>query len=198
MKKRYKKGGFLLEIFIGIVILGAFAIWTFQTDASKREQQNIEEAIDKVSVLVSYGIYDIFKGYTTSGGGNCSSGYDVKDISAKRIKLCTDIPFELIDEPGGDDKDGSKSFFTFLDNYSKDERGCKVYVDDYDDFTTRLLIDCSGMEERTYDMLEQKFAKRLANQLALIYKASYPNAIDFTDLNSGTETDGILILEFQK
>ncbi len=152
MKKRYKNGAIgILEIFITLVILAVLYEVAFKANASKKEQTDIEETIDKISTLVSYGIYDIYKGYATSGGGNCSSAYDVKNISAKRIQLCTDIPFETIEEDASNSKDGTKSYFVFLDRYAIAERGCKIYVDEFDDFTTRLLVDCSG--------LDPKFAK---------------------------------------
>lgn len=199
MKKRYKNGAIgILEIFITLVILAVLYEVAFKANASKKEQTDIEETIDKISTLVSYGIYDIYKGYATSGGGNCSSGYDVKNISAKRIQLCTDIPFETIEEDASNPKDGTKSYFVFLDRYAIAERGCKIYVDEFDDFTTRLLVDCSGLDPKLHKMIEEKFAKRLSKKLELMYKASYPDAINYTDLNSGNNEDGILIIEFQK
>lgn len=211
MKKRLKRGSFLLEIFLGLLVLGFIAQQTFVYQASKKEQTDIEDSITKISTIVSYGIYDIFKGYTTSGGGVCSSAYDVKNISAKRVALCSKIPFETmdvvpLDEPplpedeglSDDDKDGTNSYFSFLDNYADGVHGCKVFIDDFDDFTVRLFIDCTGLNPKLHKMMEQKITKQLEKSLELIYKNRYLEAISFDELVGGTAEDGLLILEFQK
>lgn len=197
---------------MGLLVLGFIAQQTFVYQASKKEQTDIEDSITKISTIVSYGIYDIFKGYTTASGGVCSSSYDVKDISAKRVALCSGLPLEVFNvvpsEPpvvpaeeegmSADDKDGTKTYFSFLDHYAQNTHGCKVFIDDFDDFTTRLLVDCSGLNPSLYKMMEQKIAKQLAKSLELIHKNRYLEAISFDELTGGTAEDGILVLEFQK
>lgn len=195
---KMKNGINLLEILASIVIVAYLTSLGMKTQSEKDFLNEVDSTITKISSIVSLGIYDTFKGYTTAGGGNCSSAYDVINISAKRVKLCTQIPFELVDETTGDDTDGTKSYFTFLDSKAKDTHGCRVYVADSDAYTTRLLINCSGMDSKYYSMLEQKISKQLSKQLPLVYKNTYSKAIDYININSGTETDGILIAEFQK
>ena len=227
IKKRYKKGSLLLEVFLGLVVLAIIFQQALVFQSAKKEQQDIEDAITKISIIVSYGIYDIFKGYSTAGGEVCSSGHDVKNISALRVAVCSKLPFETFPsteeppvteppvteppveppvteppvEPLGmkeEDMDGKNSYFIFLDRYAEAENGCKVYIDDFDDFTSRLLIDCSGLKASLHKQIEQKITKQLAKSLELIYKNSYLEAISFDELVGGTQEDGILILEFQK
>ena len=193
-----KKGISLIEILIAIAIVAFIAQKTLSAKTERQFLDEIDGMITKITALVSVGIYDTFKGYTTSGGGNCSSSYDVINISAKRIKLCTNIPYPLVDNTTGDNTDATKSFFSFLDSYSRTTHGCMVYVDDFDDFTSRLFINCSGLDSKYHAMIEEKLSKQLSKNLQLIYKTTYFNAIGFSNLTSGNKNDGFIILEFQK
>lgn len=193
-----KKGISLLEILISIAVIAFLTQKAFYYKKEKDFLSEIDNMIVQIGSIVSIGVYDTFKGYTTAGGGDCSTAYDVINISAKRIKLCSKIPYTMIDNTTGDDTDSAKSYFSFLDAYSRTATGCSVYIEDFDDTTTRFLINCSGLDIKYYSMLEQKVPKQISKQLSLIYKTNYPKAIDFTNTTSGTETDGIFILEFQK
>ena len=84
--KKMKKGYDLLQILIALVVTAWIVQKTMQYQSEKNFLNEVDSSIEKISSIVSFGIYDTFKGYTTSGGGSCSSAYDVINISAKRIK----------------------------------------------------------------------------------------------------------------
>lgn len=199
MSKLLKKGAFALtDLAITIIAISVLVGAWISFDAIKKEQKEIESVIDKVGLIVSYGIYDVHKGYTTSSGGSCSSAYDVIDITAKRVKDCTNINFDLIDNTTTDDTNPKESFFYFLEMYSNDEYGCKVYLDDFDDFTTQVFVDCSSLDVKYHSMLEQKFSSQLSKNLPFLFKTVYFDAIDFESLNDGNKDDGKIIIEFKK
>lgn len=194
-----KKGFGLLEILASIAIVG-FLVYSFMPiQAEKDFDKRVDDMIASLSSLVMVGIYDNNKGYTVASGGNCSSAFDVLKISAKRIKLCTNLNFELVDMTVGDDTDAEKSFFTYLNSDSVSTNyGCKVYINDISDYTTHIFIDCSTLPTKKLSVIEQKITKQLQSKLGLIYRTSYQNAISFSLLTTGSLDDGRVIIELQK
>ena len=194
-----KKGFGLLEIIASIAIVGYLVYSFIPIQAEKDFDKRVDEMISSISSLVKVGIYDNNKGYTVASGGNCSSAFDVLKISAKRIKLCTNLNFDLVDVTTGDDTDAEKSFFTYLNSDSiSTNYGCKVYINDIADYTSHMFIDCSTLPTKKLSVIEQKLTKQLQSKLGLIYKTSYQNATSFSSLMTGNLYDGKVIIELEK
>lgn len=197
--KKMKKGLSLFEIVGSIAVLGFLTYSFIPVQAEKDFDKRVDDMISSISSLVMVGIYDNNKGYTVASGGNCSTAFDVLKISAKRIKLCTNFNFDLVDNTTGDDTDAEKSFFTYLNSDSiSTNYGCKVYVNDISDYASHIFIDCSTLQTKKLSVIEQKIAKQLQSKLGLIYKTSYQNATSFSSLANGTLDDGKVIIEVEK
>lgn len=184
---RQRKGFMLWEIILGILIMGYLSSYLLKSDAIKTEKEKINLMYETILDIVNTSIYNQAKGYASDKGGYCSNNFDVKNISAARIKDCNSLDFNVT--RGTDDTDGSESYFTFLKQYSKTDEGCKVYFDDDSSYGISIFLDCSKIDNNL-GKIEQSFVSFMRDKKAIGFKKIYFDATSITVNTGGTSEDG--------
>lgn len=184
---RQHKGFMLWEIILGILIMGYLSSYLLKSDAIKTEKEKINLMYETILDIVNTSIYNQAKGYASDKGGYCSNNFDVKNISAARIKDCNSLDFNVT--RGTDDTDGSESYFTFLKQYSKTDEGCKVYFDDDSSYGISIFLDCSKIDNNL-GKIEQSFVSFMRDKKAIGFKKIYFDATSITVNTGGTSEDG--------
>lgn len=185
MKQR--KGFMLWEIILGILIMGYLSSYLLKSDAIKTEKEKINLMYETILDIVNTSIYNQAKGYASDKGGYCSNNFDVKNISAARIKDCNSLDFNVT--RGTDDTDGSQSYFTFLTQYSKTDEGCKVYFNDDSSYGIAIFLDCSKIDNNL-GRIEQSFVSFMRDKKAIGFKKVYFDATSITVNTGGNSEDG--------
>lgn len=199
MINKMKNGFTMIELMFAIVAMAGIYVGVFQFNLIKEKKQAREEAVSHFVTLVTKFIYDRNIGYATDKGGVCSADYSVRDISAYRIKECSQVAgFSLteIDATESGRLDGSMSYFGFLQRYAVDGTPpLKIYVDNESDYETKILIVATTDDKGA---LEQMFGAAAQDVLAPYFVSVYYNAQSLSDTDYlGNEKDGIIRIHFK-
>ncbi len=191
-----KKAINMIEITLSVLLLTYFiyeGIYFWQTnkwnDALNKFNGEIYQIVDK-------GIINNVTGYLNASGGDCSDSTHYNNISAARVVDCNGwsqhYPYE-----GEKNNIGVDSYIVGLfKNYSSDNKGCKVYIDDKDTISFYVFVDCSNLQfrenTRSKQLFEENFSFYIKNSFSTIYQGLDREAIAIDNEIGGTNEDGMI------
>lgn len=189
----------MIELIFVVVAMAGIYIAIFKFSEARDKAESREKAVSHFITLITKFVYERNTGYATDKGDPCAHDYSVRDISAYRIKECTDFAgYEVVelDNTVAARIDGSQSYFGFLQQYAiGDTAPLKIYIDEQSDYEIRVLIVA---ETDDAGVVEQMFGAAAQDVLAPYFVAAYYNAESLDDVSYlGNEKDGVIRLHFR-
>lgn len=196
MKTNGRNGFSIPEILISIFIMSFLVYQAIPYKQAADFRESIDNMSTDIESLANLGIFNNYTGYATDTGGDCSSSFDVANITAQRVKDCTTTQSFYTELTGTNDPNiPEDSYFKMLRNNGT---GCKIFLNDIDSFTVRLFIDCSGITYGEKQYIEEVTIANTKRKLSAVFFSSNTVAKDLNDDENGTKIDGLFSIDLKK
>jgi prepilin-type N-terminal cleavage/methylation domain-containing protein len=207
IKTTNKKAFTLLEIIIALAIIAAIAITQHIVDTGNQRLSYIKDSYVKFDKFIQNGLLDDRVGYIRedTNSTNCSQDLSFKDITAERIRECSQLnnfniagnvndtpqstnPHEtyLIDIAREVFFEGGKIYFGNEDADGNLLSGDKVYI--YFDFSAALDDDEEGAK-KDRKLIEEYYLSEINNGYITKLVKAYPKATSYGDIKNVGDGD---------
>lgn len=187
--KLHKKAFTMIELVFVIIAIGILSMSFYSNNEEEKKADKINEMYTLVYEIIDKSIFNAQKGYVSEIGGNCSSSYDTRDITAEKVYKCAHLNLNNFVNDSSDDTSAG-SYFFFL----KDLGTCKVYFGSESDFGLKVTLDCSTLTYGNKGKIEQTFASTIRQKSNISFTGIYPEATSVLANSGGTKSDGIVTI----
>lgn len=206
MKKR--KGSMIFDIILGLAAALFIMSVITPTIINWRFIESFKAFIEKTDGIIKTALLDPYKGYASANNEYCAPDYinSFQDLTAYRLIKCASIENNLNyyydSSATTNETDPTKSYIEDLEEWTdKDsdrDSGCRYYFGEGEDTSKyKVFFDCSSLRKPAI----------ADSEILTYYRDKYPTylykydikaiSID-DDTSSGSDDDGMILLEFNK